>query len=107
LTDLGGRIATCCSASEEGLVVILPDNNTGQEAVVALDGGGARAEDVEGIAQPGVSKDMLYLAGRIAAVCGEKKRNKRTKNQNRNRTNYYRCNVLGHYGRDCPDKPLV
>lgn len=42
LTDLGGRIATCCTASEAGLVVILPDNITGQEAGVEMGGLGRK-----------------------------------------------------------------
>jgi hypothetical protein len=111
LSDLGGRIARCCTASEEGFVFCIPESGPGQannEAVVAVDEGGARAEDVEGMAQPGVTQDMLFMADRIAAAdLKKKKRNKTTKNQKRNRTTCSRCKVLGHYRRECPDKPLV
>lgn len=68
LTDLGGRIATCCTASEAGLVVILPDNITGQEAGVeagvVLDGG-ARAEDVDGMEDSVVDEDWLIWLGEL------------------------------------------
>jgi hypothetical protein len=112
LSDLGGRIARCCTDSEEGFVFCIPESGPGQvnnEAVVAVDDGGARAEDVEGMAQPGaVTQDMLFMADRIAAAdLKKKKRNKTTKNQKRNRTTCSRCKVLGHYRRECPDKPLV
>ncbi len=111
LSDLGVRIARCCTASEEGFVFCIPESDPGQannEAVVAVDDGGARAEDVEGMAQPGVDKDMLFMAGRIAAVGGKKKKkNKRSKNQIRKKTTCSKCKEPGHYRRECPKKLLV
>jgi hypothetical protein len=111
LSDLGGSIARCCTASDEGFVFSIPENGPGQEnneAVVAVDDGVARAEDVEEMAQPGVDKDMLFMADRIATVdLKKKKRNKRTKNQKRKRKTCSKCNVPGHYRRECPKKMLV
>lgn len=108
ISDLPGKIATCCTDSEEGLVSIIQDNVTGQghDHGVALVGGD-RSENVVGVENSDIDENMAYLAGRIAAVGKKKKRNKRTKNKKMKRTPCNKCKVLGHYGRDCPNRPSV
>ncbi len=109
ISDLPGKIATCCTDSEEGLVSIIQDNVTGQghNHGVALVGGRDRSEKVVGVENSDIDENMAYLTGRIAAVEKKKKRNKRTKNQKMKRTPCNECKVLGHYGRDCPNRPSV
>ncbi|EFX65189.1 hypothetical protein DAPPUDRAFT_117481 [Daphnia pulex] len=66
-----------------------------------------RAENVVVVENSDIDENMAYLAGRIAAVGKKKKRNKRTKDQKMKRTPCNKCKVLGHYGRDCPNRPSV
>jgi hypothetical protein len=80
ITDFEGQIATCCTASEEGMVCIIQDA-VDRVITMGLYWLGVRAANIVGVENLDIDENIAYLAGRNAAGGKKKKRNRRKNNK--------------------------